>query len=181
VGGGVGGRGGDDVYAAAEEFAWLTAEEGRARMERERAKVALREAEEAMRRTQAECMDAVRRRYHEEQVWQDKWRVLETYGTWLLIGLNSAIFLGGQALYSHREDQKLKAIASVINERTEALVMRLNYDANGGDRTDLLNSSNVLSGVGLEPSYEVGEFVNPPAEVDLHIVPSDDHAKKTSL
>eukprot|EP00562_Extubocellulus_spinifer_P018890 CAMPEP_0178601730 /NCGR_PEP_ID=MMETSP0697-20121206/34548_1 /TAXON_ID=265572 /ORGANISM="Extubocellulus spinifer, Strain CCMP396" /LENGTH=146 /DNA_ID=CAMNT_0020239817 /DNA_START=1 /DNA_END=439 /DNA_ORIENTATION=- len=39
-------------------------------------------------------MDAMRKRYHEEQIWNDRWRVLGVYGTWGLIALNSVLFLG---------------------------------------------------------------------------------------
>mmetsp|Transcript_10560 Transcript_10560/g.31115 ORF Transcript_10560/g.31115 Transcript_10560/m.31115 type:complete len:368 (-) Transcript_10560:401-1504(-) len=113
-----------DVDAAAEDFARLTAEEGRARRLKDETKLSLREAEENLRMRQVEYMDAMRKRYHEEQVWQDKWRVLGTYGTWALIGLNSIIFLGGQILHFKREEDRLSAIAMFIDEMTRSIVER---------------------------------------------------------
>jgi hypothetical protein len=61
-------------------------------------------------------MDALRRRYHEEQVWNDKWRVLGTYWTWSLIALNSVVFVGGQFLYYRREEQRLVAIQNILQD-----------------------------------------------------------------
>merc|ERR1719215_1139114 len=59
-------------------------------------------------------MDTVRTRYHEEQIWQDKWRVVSTYGTWLLIGMNSILFLGGQYMNRVREDQRVQRLSAIV-------------------------------------------------------------------
>ena len=95
----------DDATA----FATLTAEEVEARKALAAARAALRRAEEDVSSRQVDYIDAMRRRYHEEQMWQDRWRVLGTYGTWTLIGLNSVIFLGGQFFHYRRETSRLKS------------------------------------------------------------------------
>ena len=68
----------DDATA----FATLTAEEVQARKALATARAALRGAEEDVSSRQVDYIDAMRRRYHEEQMWQDRWRVVGTYGTW---------------------------------------------------------------------------------------------------
>jgi hypothetical protein len=55
-------------------------------------------------------MDALRHKYQEEQAWQDRWRVLGTFGTWGLIGLNSLVFLASQVLFYRREARRLVAL-----------------------------------------------------------------------
>ena len=102
----------DDATA----FATLTAEEVEARKALAAARAALRKAEEDVSSRQVDYIDAMRRRYHEEQMWQDRWRVLGTYGTWTLIGLNSVIFLGGQFFHYRREASRLKRIEDLIRE-----------------------------------------------------------------
>jgi hypothetical protein len=96
------------------EFASLTAAEGRARQTADQSRESVREAEANLHEAQNHYMDALRRRYHEEQVWNDKWRVLGTYYTWALIALNSAVFVGGQLLYYRREGQRLMAIQNML-------------------------------------------------------------------
>ena len=102
----------DDATA----FATLTAEEVQARKALAATRAALRRAEEDVSSRQVDYIDAMRRRYHEEQMWQDRWRVVGTYGTWTLIGLNSVIFLGGQFFHYRREASRLKRIEDLIRE-----------------------------------------------------------------
>ena len=102
----------DDATA----FATLTAEEVQARKALAAAREALRKAEDDVSSRQVDYIDAMRRRYHEEQIWQDRWRVLGTYGTWTLIGLNSIIFLGGQVFHYQREATRLKRIEDLIRD-----------------------------------------------------------------
>ena len=101
----------------ATSFATLTAEEVQARKALAAAREALRKAEDDVSSRQVDYIDAMRRRYHEEQIWQDRWRVLGTYGTWTLIGLNSIIFLGGQVFHYRREATRLKRIEDLIRDR----------------------------------------------------------------
>ena len=97
-----------------QQFAQLTAAESKARVTARQSLQALSEAESALQQSQLIYMNALRKRYHEEQVWQDKWRVLGTYWTWLLIGLNSVVFVAGQVLHWRREESRLQAIHSLL-------------------------------------------------------------------
>jgi hypothetical protein len=99
-----------------QEFASLTAAEGKARQKADQSRRLVREAEAHLHEAQNHYMDALRRRYHEEQVWNDKWRVLGTYYTWALIALNSVVFVGGQLLYYRREGQRLRAIQNMLQD-----------------------------------------------------------------
>jgi hypothetical protein len=105
-----------------QSFAQLTAQEGRARSQVDEVRTALQRGEEAWHAAQTAYLDAVRRRYHEEQVWQDKWRVLGTYWTWTLIGLNSVVFIVGQVLHYRRETSRLQSLQDMIKPLTEAAV-----------------------------------------------------------
>ncbi|KAL7560435.1 hypothetical protein ACA910_016181 [Epithemia clementina (nom. ined.)] len=100
----------DDV----QQFAQLTAAESKARVNATQSLQALASWESELQQAQVVYMDALRKRYQEEQVWQDKWRVLGTYWTWLLIGLNSVVFVAGQVLHWRREEARLQAIQSMI-------------------------------------------------------------------
>uniref|UniRef100_A0A7S1GQ64 Sensitive to high expression protein 9, mitochondrial n=1 Tax=Cyclophora tenuis TaxID=216820 RepID=A0A7S1GQ64_CYCTE len=104
----------------AASFVDVTSEEVTARQVLQQARDQLRYAEEYSGQCQREYMDAIRRRYHEEQIWQDKWRVLGTYGTWSLIGLNSIVFLGSQIFHQRREVLRLKAIEALIHDKMSA-------------------------------------------------------------
>ena len=112
----------DDV----QQFAQLTAAESKARATATASLQSLTAAEAALHQGQMVYMDALRKRYHEEQVWQDKWRVLGTYWTWLLIGLNSVVFVAGQVLHWRREEARLQAIqTSLVQELQEQLLPQL--------------------------------------------------------
>ena len=104
----------------AMKFADLTVEETAARKALVEAREALRRAEDEVSVKQVNYIDAMRKRYHEEQIWQDKWRVLGTYGTWGLIGLNTVIFIGGQIFHFRREAGRLKRIEDLIRESNSA-------------------------------------------------------------
>ena len=100
-------------------FAQLTSDEGRARSAVDTGRLELKAAEDYWQTAQTTYMDTVRQRYHEEQVWHDKWRVLGTYWTWTLIGLNSVVFIGGQVLHYRRETDRLNALHDMIRPLTE--------------------------------------------------------------
>ena len=108
--------------ADVHNFAQLTAHEGKARSLVEESRAALQQAETHWQEAQTAYLDAVRRRYHEEQVWHDKWRVLGTYWTWALIALNSVVFIVGQALHYRRETLRLQSLHDMIEPLTEAAV-----------------------------------------------------------
>jgi hypothetical protein len=98
----------------AASFIDYTSKEVNSRQALTEARNALRRSEADASRCQRDYMDIMRQRYHEEQMWQDKWRMLGTFGTWSLIGLNSIVFLGSQFFHQRREVNRLKAIEDLI-------------------------------------------------------------------
>jgi hypothetical protein len=102
----------------AQSFANLVGREITTRRALEQARHGLARAEETLSKRQLEYMNRMRRRYHEEQIWQDQWRVLGTYGTWSLIVLNSCVFLGSQYFLRMRENARMKAIEELIRENS---------------------------------------------------------------
>ena len=143
------------------DFARLTAEEGRARRLLVETRKALRIAEAECDRTRGEYVDALRRRYHEEQMWQERWRVLSTYGTWALIVINSAVFVVGQYLFYRREERRMTAIEAAIEGGVETVVQTVEQmnsvemkmtvggkaceDRSDEDKVDLQKQTDVLS------------------------------------
>ena len=105
----------------AASFVEYTSREVKTRQALADARNELRKAEEDSSRCQREYMDVMRQRYHEEQMWQDKWRMLGTFGTWTLIGLNSIVFLGSQFFHQRREVNRLKAIEELIKENLKVM------------------------------------------------------------
>lgn len=114
------------------KFAEVTSNEVKVKRALDEARVALQKSEEEQEFRQLEYMDAVRMRYHEEQIWQDKWRVISTYGTWILIGLNSMIFIGGQFFHQMREQARVEALEELLNEKLSKFthIVTENRDAN---------------------------------------------------
>jgi hypothetical protein len=49
-----------------------------------------------------------------EQIWQDQWHVLGTYGTWSLLGLHTCAFLVSQFFHYRREARKLKHLETLV-------------------------------------------------------------------
>ena len=107
--------------ADATSFVEYTSREVKTRQALTEARNALRKAEEDSSRCQREYMDVMRQRYHEEQMWQEKWRMLGTFGTWTLIGLNSFVFLGSQFFHQRREVNRLKAIEELIKDNLQVM------------------------------------------------------------
>jgi She9 / Mdm33 family len=102
-------------------FVEYTSKEVKTRQALAEARNSLRKAEEDSSRCQREYMDVMRQRYHEEQMWQEKWRMLGTFGTWTLIGLNSFLFLGSQFFHQRREINRLKAIEQLIKDNLQTM------------------------------------------------------------
>ena len=100
----------------AREFANLVEKEVHNRTTMELARATLTTSENALSQTQMEYMNAMRKRYHEEQIWQDQWRILSTFGTWSLIVLNSILFLSSQFFTRRREASKMKHLEKLIKE-----------------------------------------------------------------
>jgi hypothetical protein len=150
-----------------QEFARLMAAEGKARQQADMSRESVREAEAHLHEAQNHYMDALRRRYHEEQVWNDKWRVLGTYYTWALIALNSVVFVGGQFFYHRREGQRLMAIQSMLQDFKDTATMTSTTATTAG----------VSSTVNLtDESYKEGEG----STIETALSAADDDTKVTS-
>lgn len=112
----------------ASSFAMLVNLEVMTRQQLEEARTILQKHEEGLSRSQLSYMNAMRRRYHEEQIWQDKWRVFGTYGTWTLIVLNSLVFLASQYVHRIREVDRIKAIETLIIEKIPTALVAASSD-----------------------------------------------------
>ena len=102
--------------AQALEFAKLLEKEVQVRSNLEMAKKDLAEKEVHQAKLQIDYMNNLRKRYHEEQIWTDKWRILSTYGTWGLIGINTIVFLISQYLWRVRERNRMKEFEMLLKE-----------------------------------------------------------------
>jgi She9 / Mdm33 family len=115
----------------AASFVEYTSNEVKARHQLVSTRKELRKAEEEASRCQQEFMDVMRQRYHEEHVWQEKWRMLGTYGTWILIGLNSIAFFGTQFFHQAREVKRLKAIEELITDNQQKMQQIITSNQSG--------------------------------------------------
>jgi hypothetical protein len=106
-----------------QRFADITSSEVHTKRELDHSRIQLKQCEDLQERTKKEYMDAVRKRYHEEQLWQDKWRVISTYGTWILIGINSIVFIGGQMLHQRREGERIRILSSLIDDKLNRIMI----------------------------------------------------------
>lgn len=100
----------------AMEFAKILEEEVQVRLELEVARKELSLLEQNQLDTMHRYMSDLRKRYQEEQLWQDKWRVYSTYGTWGLIVLNSGVFMISQYMVRMRENRRMKEIQDSIRQ-----------------------------------------------------------------
>lgn len=105
----------------AQRFADFVSLEITSRGELETARHSLARSEEFLTKSQLDYINKMRRRYHEEQIWQDQWRVLGTYGTWSLIVLNSCVFLGSQYFQRRRERERTETIAQLIKDYSRVI------------------------------------------------------------
>lgn len=105
-----------------QRFADITSSEVHTKRELDTSRIQLKQCEDLQEKTKKEYMDAVRKRYHEEQLWQDKWRVISTYGTWILIGINSIVFLGGQMLHQRREGERIRILSNLMDDKLSRII-----------------------------------------------------------
>ena len=132
-----------------KRFATVTSEEIKIKRDLDAARSKLQKCEEEQELRQVEFMDAVRTRYHEEQIWQDKWRVVSTYGTWLLIGMNSILFLGGQYLNRVREDQRVQKLSAIVVDSLQIYDKhRIIKEQTDAVSENIVNNDKSLSGRG---------------------------------
>jgi len=108
----------------AQAFVSITSDEVMTRQALLEVQDGLRRAEDAAINGQHLYMDAMRQRYHEEQMWQDKWRLFGTYGTWSLIGINTLVFLGGQYSKEKREMRRLQHMEALLIQSQEEAATR---------------------------------------------------------
>lgn len=144
-----------------QRFAQITSNEVRVKRELEESRKKLQRYEEEQGLKQVNYMDAIRVRYHEEQLWQDKWRVISTYGTWALIGLNSLIFVGGQLFQQVREEKRMIQMNNLLNEKLVslgAIVDRTNnplvYDIETSEDDDDSSSSSASSNISTMSAHD---------------------------
>jgi hypothetical protein len=116
-----------------QRFADITGSEVHTKRELDHSRIQLKQCEDLQEKTKKEYMDAVRKRYHEEQLWQDKWRVISTYGTWILIGINSIVFIGGQMLHQRREGERIRIFSSLIDDKLSRIMVSADAHAVKGD------------------------------------------------
>jgi len=107
-------------------FVELTAKEVETRQLLAKSRDSLRNHEKEANICQRDYMNIMRQRYHEEQMWQEKWRMWATYGTWSLIVLNGFIFIGSQLFHQRREYLRLKAMEEMITSKLQSLQQGMN-------------------------------------------------------
>merc|ERR1719253_481404 len=100
--------------AEAKEFARLLEREVQTREQFERAKKDLATLEADQLRHMNAYMNDLRRRYQEEQLWQDRWRIYSTFGTWSLLVLNSVVFFSSQYLHARREERRMADMRELL-------------------------------------------------------------------
>jgi hypothetical protein len=120
-----------------QRFADITGSEVHTKRELDHSRIQLKQFEDLQEKTKKEYMDAVRKRYHEEQLWQDKWRVISTYGTWILIGINSIVFIGGQMLHQRREGERIRILSNLIDDKLSRIMVSADaHDVKGENDDD---------------------------------------------
>ena len=98
------------------EFAKLLEKEVTIRQELEVAKQNVTRLESESVAAMNTYMNALRKRYHEEQLWADKWRIYSTYMTWGLIVFNSVVFLVSQYMLRLRENNRMNDIKGLLEQ-----------------------------------------------------------------
>ena len=98
----------------AQAFVSVTSREVATKQALRDAQTTLHHAETTALQRQQHFMDVMRQRYHEEQLWQDKWRLLGTYGTWSLIAINTLVFGGTQYYNQQREQQRMQHLEDTV-------------------------------------------------------------------
>ena len=92
------------------DFATCVADDIKGRQQLDQCRQTVTTAEHAVTSAHFTYMNVLRQRYHEETLWQDKWRVLGTYGTWSLIVLNTVVFVGSQYVVRQREHERMETL-----------------------------------------------------------------------
>ncbi|KAJ2626851.1 sensitivity to high expression protein she9 [Coemansia sp. RSA 1290] len=105
----------DDVA----RFTSLYRDEYQAESSESQAAKELKDAEALVDRRYDELVNAIRGRYHEEQIWSDKIRRASTYGTWAVLFMNILALFMAQAIFEPRKRRKI--IAGVDERLSESM------------------------------------------------------------
>ncbi|KAJ1677957.1 sensitivity to high expression protein she9, partial [Spiromyces aspiralis] len=92
------------------------------------AKEAVDAAEQDVNRKYDQLVDAIRERYHEEQLWSDKIRLVSSYATWAVLCLNILMIIVVQAYFEPKKRQK---IVDGVEERLGARISSQMQDTSG--------------------------------------------------
>ncbi|KAJ2795486.1 sensitivity to high expression protein she9, partial [Coemansia helicoidea] len=121
----------DDVA----RFTDLYCAEHQAEAAEQRSAAELKEAESLVDRRYDGLVNAIRQRYHEEQIWSDKIRRASTYGTWTVLCMNVVALLLAQVIFEPRKRRKI--VEGVDGKIAEAA---------GGQQAALESASSALDG-----------------------------------
>lgn len=99
-------------------FTTLVREDHLREQEEARMKVDALQAEDAVEREFSELMRVILNRYHEEQAWSDKIRSASTYGSMLVLGVNTLVFVLAIVLV---EPWKRRRLAQTFERKVDAL------------------------------------------------------------
>jgi hypothetical protein len=150
----------------ASEFARVLENEVRVRSELDMAKRDLSKLEHDQLEAMHLYMSDLRKRYHEEQLWQDKWRVYSTFGTWGLIVLNTVVFMISQYMARCRESQRMREIQDSIRHSlsTNGGVIQGRHDDEHSMERHALNDERLA--VTQKPEQDIAEEVRVPNDAD---------------
>jgi hypothetical protein len=178
------------------EFARVLEDEVRVRSELEIAKKDLSKLENEQLEVMHRYMSDLRRRYHEEQLWQDKWRVYSTFGTWGLIVLNTAVFMISQYMARLRETQRMREIQDSIRQSllTNEGTLRIQGQHDGEEIEERKTINNERHAMTLKPDQEIAKDARGSNEASeagaavenvdcshTNIAPSDQTERESSL
>lgn len=112
--------------AEVARFTELFREEHERLLAAQAAKKALEEAETAVEQGYELLVDAIRRRYHEEQVWSDKMRAISAYGTAAVVIANTVLFVVVQIWIEPRRRAALqKELKQIGHQERSSIETRL--------------------------------------------------------
>ncbi|KAI8051684.1 Mdm33 family-domain-containing protein [Syncephalis plumigaleata] len=105
-------------------------------------------------------VDAIRARYHEEQLWSDKIRGASTYGTLALMLINVLLFLSVQTIFEPRKREKLgqhveqllekRAVTHDREQQEQTVLIRRLLDEQHHEFNKLKSSLNLVNDYPLE-------------------------------
>jgi hypothetical protein len=147
----------------AQQFADLVTTEITSRHELEFCRKNLAQSEESLTRSQLDYINKMRKRYHEENMWQDQWRVIGTYGTWILIGLNSCVFLGSQYNLRLRETERMEIIKQLLvlhgNNNKKIVTGNDAMETSPSSSSSSINTKDIVDTVGVVTNEDEKDII----------------------